>query len=68
MSLLPGNKAPSFGGIAYKNGRYHDIGLESFEGKWLVLFFLPTDFDFVSSSTLLELNRALGELNSIDCK
>ena len=68
MSLLPGNKAPSFGGISVVNGDFVDISDEDYEGYWLVLLFLPTAFDFIGTSSLLELEKMVDELHGLECK
>ena len=68
MSLLPGNKAPSFGGVSYYNGDFHHICLEDYEGYWLVLFFIPSDFDCIGTSSLLELEKVVDDLDNLHCK
>lgn len=43
------DKAPLFVAEAYDNveKKMKDIHLESFRGKWVILFFYPSDFTFV---------------------
>ena len=55
MSILPGTKAPWFSSIGFQENKFMDISLNDYTGKWLVLFFYPLDFGYVSPSELLEL-------------
>jgi len=43
MVLSLEKPAPSFKGTAVINGDFKDISLESFKGKYVVLFFYPLD-------------------------
>ena len=45
--LLIGQPAPNFTAAAVVNGGFKDISLESYKGKYVVLFFYPLDFTFV---------------------
>jgi len=42
-----GQKAPDFTAPAYHKGKFVNIKLSEFLGKWLVLCFYPGDFTFV---------------------
>ncbi|HEY1374453.1 MAG TPA: redoxin domain-containing protein, partial [Candidatus Binatia bacterium] len=42
-----GSKAPEFKLQGIRGGKVADYSLESFPGKWLVLFFYPADFTFI---------------------
>lgn len=42
-----GQKAPDFDSPAYQNGRFGQVSLSDYQGKWLVLCFYPGDFTFV---------------------
>ena len=70
MSILPGTKAPWFSSIGFQEDQFLDISLTDFSsaGKWLVLFFYPLDFGYISPSELLELEARRGELESLDCR
>jgi peroxiredoxin (alkyl hydroperoxide reductase subunit C) len=46
-ALLIGQPAPNFTAAAVVNGGFKDISLESYRGKYVVLFFYPLDFTFV---------------------
>jgi len=43
MVLVLEQPAPKFKGTAVVNGEFKDISLESFKGKYVVLFFYPLD-------------------------
>lgn len=42
-----GQKAPDFAAPAYHNGKFIDVKLSDYLGKWVVLCFYPGDFTFV---------------------
>jgi len=42
-----GQKAPDFTSPAYHKGKFINIKLSDFLGKWVVLCFYPGDFTFV---------------------
>ena len=42
-----GQKAPDFTAPAYHNGKFINVKLSEFLGKWVVLCFYPGDFTFV---------------------
>ena len=42
-----GQKAPDFIAPAYFNGKFVNIKLSDYLGKWIVLCFYPGDFTFV---------------------
>ncbi len=42
-----GAKAPDFEAPAYQNGKFGQIKLSDYLGKWVVLCFYPGDFTFV---------------------
>ena len=70
MSILPGTKAPWFSSIGYQGDKFLDISLTDFSSssKWLVLFFYPLDFGYITPSELLELEARRKELELMDCK
>ncbi len=45
--MLVGKVAPNFATKAYQKGKFRDVSLEDFRGKWVVLCFYPGDFTFV---------------------
>jgi peroxiredoxin (alkyl hydroperoxide reductase subunit C) len=42
-----GKKAPDFTAPAYSKGKFVNVQLSEFLGKWVVLCFYPGDFTFV---------------------
>jgi hypothetical protein len=42
-----GHKAPDFESPAYQDGRFGQVSLSDYLGKWVVLCFYPGDFTFV---------------------
>ena len=42
-----GRKAPDFSAPAFFNGKFVNINLSEYLGKWVVLCFYPGDFTFV---------------------
>ena len=42
-----GQKAPDFSAPAYFQGKFIDVKLSDYLGKWIVLCFYPGDFTFV---------------------
>lgn len=42
-----GQKAPDFTAPAYHNGKFTDVSLSDYLGRWVLLCFYPGDFTFV---------------------
>ena len=42
-----GEKAPDFTAPAYHNGKFINVKLSEYLGKWILLCFYPGDFTFV---------------------
>jgi hypothetical protein len=45
--LLIGRKAPDFTAPAYHQGKFVNLQLSEYFGKWILLCFYPGDFTFV---------------------
>lgn len=45
--ITVGQKAPDFTSSAYHRGKFVDVKLSEYLGKWVVLCFYPGDFTFV---------------------
>jgi len=45
--LLIGRKAPDFSAPAYHKGKFVNLHLSEYFGKWILLCFYPGDFTFV---------------------
>ena len=42
-----GQKAPDFEAPAYQDGKFGQVSLSDYLGKWVILCFYPGDFTFV---------------------
>lgn len=42
-----GQKAPDFSAAAYHKGKFVEVKLSEYLGKWVILCFYPGDFTFV---------------------
>lgn len=60
MSLVT-KKAPLFTETAVVGREFKDISLESYKGKWVILFFYPLDFTFVCPTEITALSDAAPE-------
>ena len=69
MSVLPGMKAPPVAGVSWLNG-WKDISIDDYTSKnnWVLLFFYPIDFGYISPSEIMELEKVRLELKSLNCK
>ena len=47
IMIKVGQKAPDFTAPAYQNGKFINVKLSDYLGKWVVLCFYPGDFTFV---------------------
>jgi len=47
MEVMCGKTAPDFEAPAYLEGKFTNIKLSDYRGKWVVLCFYPGDFTFV---------------------
>ncbi len=59
------NAAPDFKGTAWWNGEFKNISLESFQGKWVCLFFYPLNFTFVCPTEIVDFNSKAEEFNKL---
>ena len=67
-NILPGMKAPDFAGATWINDSWNDAQLSDYSGKWLVLFFYPMDFGYISPSEILALEEKRKELSKMGCE
>ncbi|MBI4939292.1 MAG: peroxiredoxin [Actinobacteria bacterium] len=67
--MLIGRPAPDFRMLTTKdpNTLEHEATLADYQGRWLLLFFYPSDFTFVCPTEMLALNAALPEFADLDC-
>jgi peroxiredoxin (alkyl hydroperoxide reductase subunit C) len=45
--IMVGKPAPNFNAQAFYKGKFVNVSLEEFKGKWVYLCFYPGDFTFV---------------------
>lgn len=53
--------APEFKGTAFWNNEFKPISLDTFNGKWVCLFFYPLDFTFVCPTEIVDFNTKAEE-------
>ncbi len=70
--LTVGNKLPEFDLNAVvstdEDTAFTRIGNDSYEGKWLVLFYWPMDFTFICPTEIAEFGRANEEFDDRDAQ
>ena len=47
QKAVAGKAAPDFQAPAFYEGRFLDVRLSDYRGRWVMLFFYPGDFTFV---------------------
>jgi alkyl hydroperoxide reductase subunit AhpC len=57
-------KAPAFTLKGVYQGRVGDYSLKSYPGKWLVLFFYPSDFTFICPTEVIGFSKMAGEFRA----
>lgn len=67
MSLIR-KPAPKFNAPAWYKGDFQDISLDSYAGKYLVLFFYPLDFTFVCPTEIIAFSNKAKEFREIGCE
>lgn len=45
--IMVGQKAPDFSAPGYQQGKFINVNLSDYLGKWVILCFYPGDFTFV---------------------
>ena len=68
MGRLVGNRAPDFKATAVVNGKFKDVSLSDFKGKWKVLLFYPLDFTFVCPTEITAYNDAAPRFRELACE
>ncbi len=62
MASLVTRKAPDFTAQAVMaDNSFADLNLDSYRGKYVILFFYPLDFTFVCPSEIIAFDRMLGD-------
>ena len=62
--VLLGKKAPGFSLKGVLQGKVSDYSLESYKGKWLVLFFYPADFTFICPTEVAGFSKFASEFRA----
>ena len=67
--MLIGRPAPDFRMLTTKdpNTLEDEATLADYRGRWLLLFFYPSDFTFVCPTEMIALNAALPEFAALGC-
>jgi len=58
--------APDFTAAAVVKGKFEDITLSTYKGKYVVLFFYPLDFTFVCPTEIIAFNDRVSEFRKIN--
>lgn len=61
MNRITGKKAPDFHlkAVSGDGEEFFDVSLDTYRGRWLVLFFYPMDFTFVCPTEITSFSREL---------
>ncbi|MBT3586801.1 MAG: peroxiredoxin [Halobacteriovoraceae bacterium] len=65
---IVGNPAPAFKTQALVGGDFKELSLDSFKGKWKVLFFYPLDFTFVCPTEITAFSDAAGKFKELNAE
>jgi alkyl hydroperoxide reductase subunit AhpC len=60
--------APEFKGTAWWNNEFKQISLDTFQGKWVCLFFYPLDFTFVCPTEIVDFDLKSEEFSKLNCQ
>jgi alkyl hydroperoxide reductase subunit AhpC len=66
MFVQVGRPAPKFNLEALVDDKFEKISLDSYTGKWVVLFFYPLDFTFVCPTEILEFSAKANEFEKLN--
>lgn len=61
-----GQPAPHFKTTALVDGKFKDVSLEDYKGKYVVLFFYPADFTFVCPTEIIAFSDRINEFKNIN--
>ncbi|CAF1105879.1 unnamed protein product [Brachionus calyciflorus] len=61
-------RAPYFKGTAVIDGQFKQISLDDYKGRYLVLFFYPSDFTFVCPTEIISFSDRVEEFRNIGCE
>lgn len=63
---LVANLAPDWTVEGFHKGEFHSFSLESYKGKWLVMFFYPLDFTFVCPTEIKGFSDKVDQFNKLN--
>lgn len=61
-----GKPAPDFDTMALVDGKFKQVKLSDYKGKYVVLFFYPADFTFVCPTEIIAYSDNIAEFKKID--
>jgi len=65
---LVGNKAPFFKAQAVVGSEFKEISLDTYKGKWKVLYFYPLDFTFVCPTEITAFSDSYAKFQELNCE
>lgn len=65
QSVEIGQPAPNFKAKSFVNGEIKEISLSDYKGKWVVLFFYPSDFTFICPTELSQMADKYEEFQNL---
>lgn len=68
MAVLVGRQAPDFKAEAVAKGKFEEIQLSNYRGKYVILFFYPLDFTFVCPTELHAFQAKLKEFEKLNAE
>jgi peroxiredoxin (alkyl hydroperoxide reductase subunit C) len=63
-----GESAPNFKAKSFVKGEIKEISLSDYKGKWVVLFFYPSDFTFICPTELSEMADKYEEFQKLNAE
>jgi peroxiredoxin (alkyl hydroperoxide reductase subunit C) len=67
-TLKVGAIAPDFKAKAYESGKFKDVSLRDYQGKWVCLFFYPLDFTFVCPTEIKSFAQNDATFRELGCQ
>lgn len=61
-------RLPDWNFDIYHEGKFQNINLGDYNGKWLILFFYPADFTFVCPTELVQMAELYPEFQKLGCE
>lgn len=61
-------RLPEWNFDIYHEGKFQNVNLADYGGKWLILFFYPADFTFVCPTELVQMAELYPEFQKLGCE